>query len=130
MKNISRKFCYKQTNVVRKLSRWRYARQSAPGIFNWMTHICVIPHPVHLNVWRVYVSFSNEGVNISSVNSTGQTETTLQPVVKKMGNANLYEKMEVGNASPKISRKKIQFISPFSLWSGLHKNKHRFSASI
>jgi len=39
-----------------------YTRQSAPGIFNWLTHICVVPHPVHLNVWRIYASFSNEGV--------------------------------------------------------------------
>ena len=31
----------------------------------WMTHICVVPHPVHLNVWRIYASFSNEGVNYS-----------------------------------------------------------------
>ena len=39
-----------------------YTRQSAPGIFNWLTHICVVPHPVHLNVWRIYASFGKEGV--------------------------------------------------------------------
>jgi len=39
-----------------------YICQSAPGVFNWMTHICVIPHPVHLNVWRIYESIRAEGV--------------------------------------------------------------------
>jgi len=39
-----------------------YIRQSAPGVFDSMAHICVIPHPVHLNVWPIYASISAEGV--------------------------------------------------------------------
>jgi len=27
-----------------------YTCQSTPRIFNLMTHICIVPHPVHLNI--------------------------------------------------------------------------------
>jgi len=40
-----------------------HIRQSASSVFDWMTHICVIAHPVHLNVGRMYVSISTEVVN-------------------------------------------------------------------
>jgi len=35
-----------------------YVRQSAPDVFDWMMHICVILHPVQLNIWRIYASIS------------------------------------------------------------------------
>jgi len=38
-------------------------RQSAPGAFDWMTHTCVNPQPLHLNVGRIYASIRAEGVD-------------------------------------------------------------------
>jgi len=47
-----------------KLPRWRLycTHQSAPGIFNSMTHICVVPHPAH---------FSYKGVKLNKCPSGG-----------------------------------------------------------
>jgi len=53
-----------QTNKYAKSYRVGiYIRQSASGVFNWVTHICILPQPVHLNVWPLYASISTEGVN-------------------------------------------------------------------
>jgi len=53
-----------QTNKYAKSYRVGvYLCQSAPDVFDWMTHVCVIPDPVHLNVWRIRASISTEGVS-------------------------------------------------------------------
>jgi len=63
MKNICGKFRCKQTST-RKVIALAFIHVNPHGIFNWMTPTCVVPHPVHLNVWRIYAPFSKEGVNV------------------------------------------------------------------
>jgi len=54
-----------QTNMyAKKYLVGVYICQSVLSVFDWMKHICVIQHPMHLNVWCIHVPISTKGFNI------------------------------------------------------------------
>ena len=84
MNNICGKFRCKQTSM-RKVIAWTFIHVNPHAAYAiWMTHTCVVPHPVHLNVRCICVSISNEGVKQAGLCNTSTDHKVCRTLIYYM----------------------------------------------